>query len=85
MKQKRIVLGIQITNRVQHAGAVQKLFTDYGCYIKTRLGLHEVDEQTCSPNGLILLELAGDPRKGRELSARLAKVKGVQVKQMVFD
>ena len=41
MKADHIVLGIHITNRLQKAAEVQKLFTEFGCNIKTRLGLHE--------------------------------------------
>jgi hypothetical protein len=37
-----LILGIHVTDRVQKAGEVQQLFTEYGCNIKTRLGLHEV-------------------------------------------
>ena len=57
---RHIVLGVHITDRVHHAHAVQDLLTQYGCSIKTRIGLHEVSEQFCSPNGLLLLEMAGE-------------------------
>ena len=53
---KRIVLGIQVTNRVEKIPDVQKILTEYGCNIKTRLGLHEVSKSVCSALGLLLLD-----------------------------
>lgn len=82
---KHIVLGVHITERVKHAGDVQQALTDFGCSIRTRLGLHEADRKTCSPNGLLLLELTDDDTAAAGLSARLAAIEGVEVQQMVFE
>ena len=79
-----VILGVHINDRVKEVPNVQKLLTEYGCYIKTRIGLHHVDENYCSPRGLILLEMFGDPAKIKELEARLAAMEGVDVKSMVF-
>ena len=84
MKNHRI-LGVHITQRVKHVPKVQQVFTEYGCFIRTRLGLHEASEATCSPNGLILLELAGEEAKGQELTRRLREIEGVDVKEMAFE
>lgn len=80
-----IILGVHVTGRVQHVDAVQHLLTEYGCSIKTRLGLHEADRDFCSPNGLILLEMLDDPPKAQALADRLNAIEGVEVKMMVFD
>ena len=64
---------------------VQQVFTEFGCYIKTRLGLHEASDGVCSPNGLILLELVGDPAKHKELVKKLGTLQGIEVKEMIFD
>ncbi|HKL22569.1 MAG TPA: hypothetical protein VJ904_12235 [Tichowtungia sp.] len=82
---KHIVVGVHITERVKHAGRVQEVFTQYGCSIRTRLGLHEADGQVCSPNGLILLELVDDDAVNAEFIAALKAIDGVEVQQMVFD
>lgn len=82
---KHYILGVHITDRVRHAADIQKVFTEHGCSIKTRLGLHEVSEQSCSPNGLILLELFGDSAVCDQMAAKLAAIEGVQVQKMVFD
>ncbi|MDO5577578.1 MAG: hypothetical protein Q4F84_10910, partial [Fibrobacter sp.] len=57
------VVGIHITNRVKHVPQVQKVLTESGCYIKTRIGLHEVTNNTCSASGLIIVEFIGDDSK----------------------
>ena len=82
---KHVILGVHINDRIHEVQSVQQAFTEYGCYIKTRIGLHRVDEQVCSPRGLILLEMYGDESKSRELADRLAKIEGVEVQNMVFD
>ena len=82
---KRCVMGVLVTNRVQNAPELQKVLTDCGCQIKTRLGLHDTDANSCSPNGLILLELLGDDSAYAEVETRLKAVKGLQVQKMVFE
>jgi len=64
---------------------VQDLFTEYGCSIKTRLGLHGVSERFCSPNGLVLLEMAGPEGPIFELMDKLKAIEGVDVQKMVFE
>ena len=85
VKANHIILGVHITDRIKHVKMVQELLTQYGCNIKTRLGLHEVDGNSCSPNGLLVLELVGDEGKCGELASKLNAVEGVEVKQMVFE
>lgn len=80
-----IILGVHITDRVQHVPKVQDLFSEYGCSIRTRLGLHEASDASCSPNGLILLEMAGPEGPVEELAAKLRAVEGVEVQRMVFE
>ncbi|MCX8110978.1 MAG: hypothetical protein N3D15_06995 [Syntrophorhabdaceae bacterium] len=82
---KRCIIGIMVTNRVVNATQLQKVFTELGCYIKTRLGLHEVNENICSPNGLIILELYGGNKAYAEVENRLKEIEGLQVKKMVFN
>lgn len=82
---KHVVVGVHITERVKHAGEVQKVFTEFGCQIRTRLGLHEADTGVCSPNGLIILELVDDDAQVASLKAKLTAIGGVEVQSMVFD
>ncbi|MFA6176169.1 MAG: hypothetical protein WC765_06295 [Phycisphaerae bacterium] len=85
MQDDHIILGVHITDRIKHVSGVQQALTEYGCYIKTRLGLHEAGKDFCSPNGLMLLELVGDVKKCNELEKKLTAIEGVNVQKMVFE
>lgn len=82
--EKHVIVGVHITDRIHHASAVQDVLTDYGCEIKTRLGLHEVGPGECSPNGLLVLELVGDEKLHQEMVQKLDAIQGVETKQMTF-
>ncbi len=86
MIDKHVILGVHVTDRLEHVPQVQGLLSEYGKYIKTRLGLHEVCEDGhCSgKNGLLLLEMT-DEAAAMEMAARLSQVKGIEVQKMVFD
>ncbi len=84
MKDKRLIYGVLLSNRLIEAASVQALFTEYGCHIRTRLGLHNVDDSFCSAKGLVLLEMFGDEVKCRELGEKLAAIEGIEVKSMEF-
>ncbi len=82
---KKIILGIQITNRMTKAPEVQRLFTKYGCNIKTRLGLHDVTDNICSPSGLVLLEMFGSEQEVLQMEKELKGIEGTNVQKMMFD
>jgi hypothetical protein len=84
MEKEIRVLGVLITNREKEAGTLQGILTKFGCSIKTRLGLHEISDDLCSPCGLILLELLGDTSEMDKLEKELGLLSGVQLKKMVF-
>ena len=81
---KHIVVGVHITERVKHAGEIQKIFTEFGCQIRTRLGLHEADKGVCSANGLIILDMVDDDAKVAALKEKLTASDGVEVQSKVF-
>lgn len=85
MEKEIRILGVLITNREKEAGHVQQILTKFGCSIKTRLGLHEISTDLCSPCGLILLELLGDTAEMDKLESELGRLDGVQLKKMVFN
>jgi len=84
MTGKRTIVGIHIANRSQSVPEVQRILTECGCSIRTRLGLHEVSDDACSPSGLLILEMYGDDPKILEMQASLKQLDGVSVQQMVF-
>jgi hypothetical protein len=84
-KEKHVIFGIHVTERMKKASQIQNLLTEYGCNIKTRLGLHETSCDTCSASGVMLLEMAGDPAQSNELMTKLNAIDGVEVKAIEFD
>jgi hypothetical protein len=85
MGDDHIILGVHLTDRVSEATRVQAVFTQYGCNIKTRVGLHDVDATQCSPTGVILIEFFGEQAEADKMAAALQQVDGVHVKSMVFS
>lgn len=77
------IFGIRLDNRTQTAVDFQKVLTHYGCSIKTRLGLHEVADNKCAPNGLILLEIIDDS-EAIKLKNELMEISGLELQSMKF-
>jgi len=71
---------IVINKRKKEAVKVQQILTEWGCYIKTRLGMHEGVLEDCSEIGNIFIELVGDKEKHQELHRKLNLLKGVTAK-----
>ena len=81
---KRIVLGAHLTDRCKDAPAFQETITQFGCNIKTRIGLHNAGDGFCSGAGLILLEMIGEEDRINELEDVLRHMEGIEVQKMVF-
>ncbi len=81
---KHIVFGVHVTDRLKRVEAVQHLLSEYGCNIKTRLGLHEVGENACSPSGIVLLEMWGEEAHCLSLGQKLDAIDGIEVQKMIF-
>lgn len=84
MQQNHLVFGIHVTDRLTKAVEVQKLFSEYGCHIKTRIGLHDVGADFCSPSGVVLLEMYGDRARCMEMADRLKQIEGIEIQIMEF-
>ena len=84
MSDQHIILGIHVSDRLKNAVEVQKVFSEYGCNIKTRIGLHDVDANACSPSGVVLIEFFGGGDEASAMMAKLNEVEGVHVQKMVF-
>jgi hypothetical protein len=76
---KTLLVILMRTRRVQ-ALKVQKILTDSGCIIKTRLGIHDGVLDKCSDTGLVILELVGSKAEKSGLNRKLTKVPGVKTK-----
>ena len=78
-------MGLNLQERNETAIQVQDLLTEYGCFINTRLGVHKTSENSCSSQGLIILEFLDNADKHAfELEEKLNVIKNVVVKKMVF-
>ncbi|MCX6112090.1 MAG: hypothetical protein NTY22_02230 [Proteobacteria bacterium] len=75
---EKTVLLILVNDRKESAVTVQKILTDWGCTIKTRLGIHDGTLDNCSNSGLIILEIVGDKKKNEEITRKLNLVKNVK-------
>ncbi|GLC31688.1 hypothetical protein [Clostridium omnivorum] len=78
------IMALTIDPRADHAPQVQTVLTKHGCIIKTRLGLHEADENFCANRGLILLHVQGQKEDVNTLEKELEDVEGVKVKHMTL-
>lgn len=83
MKEVRI-LGVMVNAPSKDPGKIQRILTKYGCSIRTRLGLHDMDEEYANETGLVLLELIGDPNECLRLENELLALDGVEVQKMIF-
>lgn len=83
MKEVRI-LGVMINEPSKGSEKIQNILTKYGCSIRTRLGMHDMDEKYSTETGLMLLELTGDMQECLRLENELLDLNGVEVQKMVF-
>jgi hypothetical protein len=67
-------------NRVGNASKFQQVLTKNGCKIKARLGLHEVSEDLCANDGLIVLQPYGEKNEVEQLVKELNGLEGVRAK-----
>lgn len=74
------MMGVMLEKRTAEAPEVQKVFTEYGDIILSRLGIHEFDE----PNGLISLNVRSTEKRLGEFEENLSSIKGVTVKHMLI-
>lgn len=82
----KVIIGFVLHHRVKNATKVQELLTSYGCDINTRIGLHVASADSCSPNGLILLEfIDGAEQKAAAFEKDLKAIADdVEIQKMVF-
>ena len=79
------ILSILVQDRIKESGRVQKLLTEFGHIIKTRLGTHEVSEDKCSRVGIIILQLTGNEDEWLMFESKLSEIGGIKFKSIVFN
>lgn len=76
-----LIMGVRLENRNESAVEVQRILTDYGCCIQTRLGLHDQSPTgVCSPSGILLLQMCCGHEEALKLEKALQAVSGVKAK-----
>ena len=76
---KKSIMLILLEDRKGSAVEVQKALTEMGCFIKTRIGLHDGSPEECTNTGLIILELMGDQKSKNDLYDCLKAIPHVNV------
>ncbi len=79
------VLGVLVKLRSEAAIEVQDVLTKYGCSVRTRLGLNIPEDSGAEEQGLIILDLYGDPDESLRLENELRSLNNVKVQRMEFD
>ncbi len=75
------ILGIKLSNRTATSPEFQNIISEYGCIIKTRIGLHSTCSSVCANYGIILLEIVDDENIS-QLKKDLLKIEGVTLDSM---
>jgi hypothetical protein len=70
------IIGIPINDRKEEAIKLQEILTEYGCKIKTRIGLHDMGEYKCLNYGIVIIEVTDDVNA---IYDRLSKFWKVQI------
>ncbi len=76
------IMGLRVDHRRANAPRLQEALTEYGCNIKMRVGLHEAGERNCSDDGLILLQVCGEPGEAGKMLDDLNGINGVKAQLM---
>ena len=75
----KIVL-VKIDQRSTEATKVQGILTKYGCNIRVRLGLHQVSNEFCANDGLVVLEVQGEQNILENMISELNALEYVQAR-----
>jgi hypothetical protein len=79
------VVVILIDQRSKSAVKVQEILTKYGCYIKTRLGIHDVLPDECSDEGLVILHMCCSEEVLSQLEDDLNSIDKVKAKSVTLS
>lgn len=79
------IFGILIRNKEREGGCVQEILARYSPYIKTRLGIHDVEHTQSYPHGLIIIQLIGTDEVIDRFEKELYIIEGIEVQHMFFE
>lgn len=78
-----VILGVKTDSRSDTASRIQKVLTKFGCFIRTRLGLHSPKTIECTEYGLLLIEIT-NKEKSVDIEQMLLEIDGVEIQRMEF-
>lgn len=76
------IMALTIEPRSEHAPDTQEILTKYGFIIKTRIGMHETNDEDRSQRGLIVLHLSAKKEQIEGLKKELLAIEGVNANYM---
>lgn len=78
------IMAIKVNGRNSKAPHLQEVLTKYGCSITTRVGFHETNEDNCSVDGIIILQLCGKDSEIQNLFNEVKSLEGITPKFIEF-
>lgn len=78
------ILGVLLRKRTITSTAFQEVLSKHGCNIKTRIGIHNANNNVCSPEGVILLDVIGEEADIQNIENDLKSIDGAEVQKMAF-
>jgi len=79
-----MILIIKLNEREILSNKFQEIISAYGCYIKTRIGLHDVDNEMCSTTGIIILQMPDKKEIIKDMIKELNSIKYIQIEKIHF-
>lgn len=74
------IIGVRMDNRIDNAVKFQEVLTKNGCMIKTRLGLHDISNDDCANDGIIVLQPYGSKEDVEALVNELNSLEGIMAR-----
>jgi hypothetical protein len=71
------IIGVRMDNRIDNAVKFQEVLTKNGCMLKTRLGLHDIIDDDCANDGIIVLQPYGSKEDVEALVNELNSLEGI--------
>jgi hypothetical protein len=76
------LIAIKVVDRIKESGNTQKILTSHSDIILSRLGFHELNEQVCSREGFIVLQIRDDIDSYNNFRNDLNSIYGIEIKEL---
>ncbi len=76
------LIAIKVVDRIKESGNTQKVLTAHSDIILSRLGFHELNEQVCSREGFIVLQVRDDINAYNSFRNDLNSIYGIEIKEL---